>query len=236
MAVVWGRRRFVLADRTRNPRVQIDYRRSLSRMAPIGLSAIALAKAEAPGFIPLGAGWCVLTLCVDNEVRSANNAEPRGSNRLNTLAYARSSYRSAGIDPAGSGMVCKGPSGGMCTCPYGHIAEPKGSNQLRTLAFVRSSFGAPGFEPGASWSQTKRATKLRYAPEYSMAVGSFGLASHRLLLWAARAWGQANPPHRCQGLQDGRREIIYSPDWIFFTGATFPRTCPAFCSSSRRSA
>jgi len=27
-----------------------------------------------------------------------------------------------------------------------------------------SVIGAPGFEPGASWSQTKRATKLRYAP------------------------------------------------------------------------
>ncbi len=24
--------------------------------------------------------------------------------------------------------------------------------------------GAPGFEPGTSWSQTRRATKLRYAP------------------------------------------------------------------------
>ncbi len=27
--------------------------------------------------------------------------------------------------------------------------------------------GATGFEPAASWSRTKRATKLRYAPSYN---------------------------------------------------------------------
>jgi hypothetical protein len=36
-----------------------------------------------------------------------------------------------------------------------------------------SEIGAPGFEPGASWSQTRRATGLRYAP---LATASTNLA------------------------------------------------------------
>ena len=31
---------------------------------------------------------------------------------------------------------------------------------------LRKMVGAVGFEPTTSWSQTKRATKLRYAPNY----------------------------------------------------------------------
>ena len=38
--------------------------------------------------------------------------------------------------------------------------ECPSSISIRTLCMV----GAAGFEPAASWSRTKRATKLRYAP------------------------------------------------------------------------
>jgi hypothetical protein len=36
--------------------------------------------------------------------------------------------------------------------------------ELRAPDEEPPTVGAPGFEPGTSWSQTRRATKLRYAP------------------------------------------------------------------------
>jgi hypothetical protein len=38
------------------------------------------------------------------------------------------------------------------------------AEQRRILVTVRSEVGAPGFEPGTSCSQSRRDTRLRYAP------------------------------------------------------------------------
>ena len=67
------------------------------------------------------------------------------------------------------------PFGRLGEVSYGHNAEPKGfKSKIEVRLREGLLIGAPGFEPGASWSQTKRATKLRYAPEKRAEGGSRG--------------------------------------------------------------
>ena len=55
----------------------------------------------------------------------------------------------------------------MVTAKAGGGGDPEGSRGVKHAMALKRVVGARGFEPPTSWSRTKRATKLRYAPEES---------------------------------------------------------------------
>ena len=54
----------------------------------------------------------------------------------------------------------------------------------RVLRYLEKMVGAPRFELGTSWSRTKRATRLRYAPTKAAVSGQWLVASGWLQLAA----------------------------------------------------
>ncbi len=63
--------------------------------------------------------------------------------------------------PANAGGLCNGCGTGARDClNFGSFRTKKKGKPLKDLPLV----GMPGFEPGASWSRTKRDTKLRHIP------------------------------------------------------------------------
>ena len=98
------------------------------------------------------------------------------------------------------------------------------------LSYTRPFFtsyemvGATGFEPAAPWSQTKCATKLRYAPNFltaKLSIPNKGMACQRkcdanfsaLLVWAWAGLTHREhlppPKDRCEnGLADRRKSVL----------------------------
>jgi hypothetical protein len=54
----------------------------------------------------------------------------------------------------------------LSDCPPGSHPTIDGGTHIGQGGKALRSIGAPGFEPGTFWSQTRRATGLRYAPLY----------------------------------------------------------------------
>jgi hypothetical protein len=69
------------------------------------------------------------------------------------------------IQPRTNRCVTRRASGTSWQTPDCPASRSRTDPELAVRSLVaKAAVGAPGFEPGTSWSQTRRATGLRYAP------------------------------------------------------------------------